>query len=442
MKNAKPITQELISKYSAAYDANPALKTLSVALSKSSLADAAFDERDAAKVDFKFAIDLPTTAVTNQKSSGRCWLFAGMNVLREIVAKNCNTERIELSENYIAFWDKFEKINYFLESIIDTASLPADDRTVNWILSGVSDGGQWDMIVSLVKKYGVAPISAMPETFQSSNTRTMNQMINMKLREYAIELRKIVNSGSCPQKRKEEMLGEMYNVLCICFGKPVEKFDFEYIDKDKNYHADRGLTPLEFYNKYVGIEIEDYISVINGPTKDKPFGKSYTVNYLGNVVGGHIKYLNVEMDKLKELIVAQLKDGEPVWFGSDCGKYGDRTAGVWDIDSFHYSELLGGITFGLTKEQRLDHRDSAMNHAMVITGVNFGADGKPDRWKIENSWGEEAGKKGYYVMSAKWFDEFTYQAVINRKYLSAELAKAYDAEPIILKPWDPMGTLA
>ncbi len=442
MQNAKPITPELIAKFSKQYDSDPSLRTLSIALSKTALAEAACDVFAAAKNEMKFSIDLKTHGVTNQQASGRCWLFAGMNVLREIVSEKCNTEKVELSQNYIAFWDKFEKINYFLESIIDTAQLPPDDRTVNWILSGLNDGGQWDMIVSLIKKYGVVPISAMPETYQSSHTGGMTQMLNSKLREYAIELRALVNAGQCPQARKEEMLGEMYNALCICFGKPVETFDFEYVDKDKNYHVDRGLTPQSFYEKYVGIKIEDYISVINGPTQDKPFNKSYTVQYLGNVVGGSIKYLNVDMETLKGLIVQQMKDGEPVWFGSDCGKYSDRAGGVWDIDSFHYGELLGGLTFGLTKEQRLDHRDSAMNHAMVITGVNFGADGKPDRWKIENSWGDQAGNKGYYVMSAKWFDEFVYQAVINRKYLTPELSAAYDAEPIQLKPWDPMGSLA
>ena len=209
MQNAKPITPELIAKFSKQYDSDPSLRTLSIALSKTALAEAACDVFAAAKNEMKFSIDLKTHGVTNQQASGRCWLFAGMNVLREIVSEKCNTEKVELSQNYIAFWDKFEKINYFLESIIDTAQLPPDDRTVNWILSGLNDGGQWDMIVSLIKKYGVVPISAMPETYQSSHTGGMTQMLNSKLREYAIELRALVNAGQCPQARKEEMLGEM-----------------------------------------------------------------------------------------------------------------------------------------------------------------------------------------------------------------------------------------
>lgn len=442
MKNAKPITPELIAKFNEAYESNPMNQVLEAAASKTALADVAFRQAAAKKMQHTFAIDLHPTAVTSQKASGRCWIFAAMNVLREIVAKNCNMDRMEISQNYVAFWDKFEKINYFLESIIDTADLEVGDRTLDWVLQGLGDGGQWDMIVSLVKKYGIVPISAMPETFQSSNTRSMNQMLNMKLREYAIELRSIVAEGKDPSARKEEMLEETYRALCICFGKPATVFDFEYVDKDKEYHVDRDLTPQAFFEKYVGHELDNYVSIINAPTQDKPYYKTYTVKYLGNVVEGSVRYLNVPMDEMKELIVKQLKDGEAVWFGSDCGKYGDRASGVWDTESFLYGELLGGLTFGLTKEQRLDYRDSAMNHAMVIMGVNFDKDGAPDRWKIENSWGEDPGNKGYFVMSANWFDEFTYQAVINKKHLSPELLAHLEEEPIALQPWDPMGSLA
>lgn len=442
MKQAKPITPQLIQACAADYESSAFCRTLTCAVSKAELGDAAYCQEAARKLDMTFSIDLCNSGVTWQKSSGRCWIFAAMNVLREIVAKNCNMDRIELSENYIAFWDKFEKINYFLEAAIDSAHLPVGDRTLDWIMQGISDGGQWDMIVSIVKKYGVAPISAMPETCQSSSTKVMNRMLNMKLREDAIELRKLVNEGRDPQPRKEEMLKEMYRALCICFGKPADIFDFEYRDKENQYHCDRSLTPRAFYEKYVGLALEDYVSVINAPTKDKPFGKTYTVKYLGNAVEGTIRHLNVPMDTLKDLVVCQLKDGEPVWFGSDCSKFGDRKLGIWDPDSFCYGEILGGMNFSMTKEESLDYRDSAMNHAMVIAGVNFGADGVPNRWKIENSWGEEAGRKGYFVASAKWFDAYTYQAVVHKKYLSEKLLKALSEEPTELEPWDPMGSLA
>ncbi len=442
MKQAKPISRQLIEACKKEYENSCLCKAMTCAVSKTELAQAAFDGEAARKLDMTFSIDLCSSGVTWQKASGRCWIFAAMNILREKVAEACGVERMELSENYIAFWDKFEKINYFLESVIDSTDLPVGDRTLDWILQGISDGGQWDMIVSLVKKYGVVPITAMPETCQSSSTRVMSRMLNMKLREYAVELRKLVSAGADPQPRKEEMLKEMYRALCICFGKPADVFDFEYRDKDKQYHCDRGLTPQSFYEKYVGMDLDEYVSMIHAPTRDKPYGKTFTVKYLGNVVEGSIRHLNVPMETFKELVVSQLKDGEPVWFGSDCSKYGDRTQGIWDQDTYRYGDVLGGLTFGLTKEEALDYRDSAMNHAMVIAGVNFDENGRPNRWKIENSWGEEAGYKGYFVMSDKWFDAYTYQAVVNKKYLPEDLKKALDQEPIELSPWDPMGSLA
>ena len=239
-----------------------------------------------------------------------------------------------------------------------------------------------------------------------------------------------------------EMLAELFKALCICFGRPVDRFDFAYTDKDGVYHVDRGMTPVSFYEKYIGLALEDYVSVIHAPTADKPFGKTYTVKYLGNVVEGRVRHLNLPMEELKALAVAQLKAGEPVWFGSDCGKFGNRDDGIWDPDSFVYGELLGGLDLGLTKAERLDYRDSAMNHAMVLCGVNLDENGRPDRWKIENSWGETAGRKGYFVASDSWFDQFVYQAVVHKRFLSDEQRQALSAEPIELAPWDPMGSLA
>ena len=442
LDNARPLSPELIDRFRKAYENDPTARTLTAAASNTALADIAFDPVNAAKLDRSFSIEIPTTGITNQKQSGRCWLFASMNLMREAVIKNCNLDSFELSGNYFAFWDKFEKINFFLESVIASADLEVGDRTLDWILQGIGDGGQWDMMVSIVKKYGVVPKSAMPETFQSSSTRYFSQFINMHLRKDAIELRQLVSEGKDPEPRKEEMLSDYFRALSICFGEPVQEFDFEYRDKDKEFHADYHLTPQAFYEKYVGIDLSDYVSVINAPTADKPYGKTYTVQYLGNVIGGSIRYLNLPIEDLKALTIAQMKDGELVWFGSDCGKYGDRTRGIWDQASFRYNEIFGGMDFSLTKEQRLDYRDSAMNHAMVLCGVNLDENGKPNRWKIENSWGEEAGEKGYYVASDAWFEAFTYQVIINKKYLTDEWKQALTEEPIELKPWDPMGTLA
>ncbi len=445
MKDAKAVSMEALAGYQKKYDDNQLAKVMTRALNKNTISTIAVEPSVLVKDKMNFSIDIPTMTATNQQGSGRCWLFAGLNVLREIVAKKCGIKEFELSQNYAAFYDKFEKINYFLESVIDLRDRSCDDRTLNWVLhTGIQDGGQWDMLVNVIKKYGIVPKDAMDESQASANTREVCGLINTKLRQYACEIQKMDKAGKTIDDihaRKNEMLSEMYGFLCTCFGVPPKSFDFEYVDKDKNYHLETGLTPMTFYQNYVGDILDDYISIINAPTKDKPYGKTFTVAYLGNVVGGsEIKYLNVEMETLKSLVLKTLQDGEVVWFGSDCGKFGSRDAGIWDDRAFHYEDAFQ-MDFSMTKEEMLDYAHSAMNHAMVITGVNV-VDGKPTKWKIENSWGDKAGNNGYYVMSDSWFDKFVYQAVINKKYLPEELKQAWEEDPIVLNPWDPMGSLA
>lgn len=441
MSKMNSISLEMIQRFNQAYDADKTAKVMTGAASRHELSDLAFIPEKAARLENCFSIELKTREVTSQEASGRCWLFASMNIMREKVAEKCNLDMFELSGNYFAFWDKFEKINYFLETIIDCADLPVGDRTLNWVLNSVGDGGQWDMMVSLIQKYGIVPKTVMPETFQSLNTRQIMSMINTKLRKDAIELRKIVTSGADPQPRKEEMLCEFYKLLCTCFGKPTEKFDFQYKDADGQFHVDYDLTPLSFYEKYVGVDLSEYVSIINAPTQDKPYGRTYTVKYLGNVAEGSVRYLNLTMDEMKDLMVQQMKDGEIVWFGSDCGKSGDKKEGIWDPDSFDYQAAFG-LDLSMSKEDQLDYLNSAMNHAMVLTGVNLDRDGKPNRWKIENSWGEKNGKKGYYIGSDAWVDQYVFQAIIKKKYLTEDMKKALEQEPVVLDPWDPMGTLA
>ena len=432
MKNARPITSEMIAAFKASYDADKAARVLTAAVSHNPLSKVALDPMAAAKLENSFSVEVKTRGITAQQKSGRCWLFASMNVMREIVAEKCNLEKFELSGNWLGFWDKFEKINFFLESVLDCADLPVADRTLDWVLNGINDGGQWDMMVSIVKKYGIVPASVMPETEQSCGTMELMRLLNTKLRKDAVELRALAAAGGDTAARKDAMLAEMFKALCICFGRPVDRFDFEYTDKDG----------VSFYEKYIGLALEDYVSIIHAPTQDKPFGKTYTVKYLGNVVEGSVRHLNLPMDQVKALVIAQLKAGEPVWFGSDCGKFGSRDNGIWDPDCFMYGEVLGGMDLDMTKAERLDYRDSAMNHAMVLCGVNLDENGKPNRWKIENSWGENAGRKGYFVASDAWFDQFVYQAVVNKKFLNQDQQQALAAEPVELAPWDPMGSLA
>ncbi len=390
----------------------------------------------------RFSIDIKTLPVTNQKSSGRCWIFAGLNVLREKIAKKYNLENFELSQNYVAFFDKLEKCNFLMESVISLIDRDKDDRTLNFILTnGIEDGGQWDLFVNIVNKYGVVPKDSFPETFQSSNTREIDSLLNKIMRKFAFEIRSIKGNFEEIENKKTKIMEDVYKILCSSFGVPPKTFNFEYVDKDKNYNIIKGLTPQEFMKDYVEVNLDEYVSIINSPTDDKPFYNTYTVNYLGNVIEGkRVLYLNEEMERFKTLVISQLKDGEPVWFGSDCSKSGDRDEGVWDDLSFDIDTLFQ-INTQMSKEAMLDTRHSAMNHAMVITGVNLDGD-KPTKWKIENSWGDEHANKGYYVATDSWFDKFVYQAVINKKYMSDMEQSDLNKKPIELNPWDPMGTLA
>ncbi|MCH4239449.1 MAG: C1 family peptidase [Oscillospiraceae bacterium] len=444
MKQFDEISAADTQRFHESYVQSPLCRAMTNVLYKNSVKDVSFRPASLQNTQFQYSVDLPTLEVTDQMHSGRCWIFSALNLLREQVAKKCNLEKFELSQNFISFWDKFEKVNYFLESIISLADRPVDDRLLTYVLSsGIEDGGQWDMLVNVVEKYGVVPKSAMEETHQSSNTSDMNHLMNAKLRQYAAKLRAAAKDGKDLQQMKQEMLAEMYRFLCMCCGEPPKQFDFEYVDKDKKYHMVRGLTPKKFYEEYVGLNLrQDYISIINSPTQDKPFYQTYTVDYLGNVADGQpVHYLNLPMEEMEDLVVRQLKDGELVWFGSDVGHLGDRDKGLWCTECFDLDGTFG-MDFSMTKAERLDCRESAMNHAMVITGVNLDEKGKPTKWKIENSWSDKHGDKGYYQMSADWFDNFVYQAVVSKKYLSAKQKAALETKPVHLNPWDPMGTLA
>ena len=414
------------------------------ALSGTELHQVAMNKDGIKDMDWNFDINVKTMTATNQKASGRCWIFAATNTLREIIGKQKNMKFFELSQSYIAFYDKLEKLNYTLEALIELINVDYDDRTLQYLLtSGIGDGGQWDMFVSVVNKYGVCPKNAFPETFTSSNTRYINTLVNSEVRKFASESREVfAKQGlSAVRKLKTSYLDRFYRALVSVYGLPPEKFDFEYTDNDDVCHVEKDYTPESFFKKYVGDRLNDYVSIINAPTSDKPFNKSFTIKYLGNVVGGkQVKHLNLPMERMKELILAQLKDNEIVWFGSDVAYYGDRVNGFWDDSMFDYKSLLD-LDIKMDKGESLKYRASAMNHAMCITGVAI-RDNKPTKWKIENSWGEVNGNKGYYMMSASWFDQFTYQAVVNKKYLTKDELAAYNAEPIELKPWDPMGSLA
>jgi len=394
-----------------------------------------------------FSIEVEAGKVCDQKQSGRCWMFAAYNVFRLEIMEKLNLENMELSQNYPLFYDKLEKANYFLENILDTLEEKNGSRVVDFLLTDpIGDGGQWDMFRSITYKYGCLPKDLMPETAVSSCTRELNTYLRTKLRGFACQLREDYAGGKDLEKLrqdKEEMMSTIYRMLSIALGQPPERFSWGTRDKDKNFVEVKDITPQEFFREYVGLNLDDMVTVINAPTEDKPYGKTFTVQYLGSVRGGKypVKYLNLPMEELKRITIAQLKDNRAVWFGSDVGQFSDRKGGYLTLDALKVEELFA-TDFPMNKGERLVYGESLMTHAMVITGVELDQKGEPIRWKVENSWGKDSGMEGFYVMSDEWFSEYAYQILLDKKYLTEEEKKQFEAEPILLKPWDPMGSLA
>lgn len=431
------ITKEELASYRQKYESSSAARAASAALAKTEIKDVVYVPMSAARLHGDFSIEIPTMHITAQQKSGRCWLFAAMNIMREKAAEKLGLEQFELSGNYLAFYDKLEKANNALELAIQYADRPLSDHWMEYILQGFHDGGYWDMAVDLVKKYGVVPKSAMPETYQSTHTEKFMTILNSLIKKDIAELRKMISEGEDPAERKEEMLGEVYELECMAFGEPPVSFHFEYRDKEGNYHSDRDITPHEFYNKYIGIDLDEYVTVTCEPTHLKPMNFYYSFHYIGSMAESSVRCLNLTIDELEDLCINQLEDDSPVWFGCDAGAFGDREKGVWDPDSFAYKELFDGIDFAIqSKTDRLEYRDSYSSHAMILTGVNLDENGQPDRWKIENSWGEEVGRKGYFVCSEKYFRNYVYEAIIRKQYLSDAQKKLLEAKPTEIKPWE------
>lgn len=440
------LEQDFTDKLYTAYEANPKFAAMENAISHNGLLTS-LEKRSAAVENTPvFSLDLTKDKVSDQKASGRCWMFAALNAFRHKMIANFQLEDFELSQAHTFFWDKYEKSNWFLEQVIATADQELTSRKVKFLLdTPQQDGGQWDMVVSLFEKYGAVPKSVYPESISSSDSHELNQILNKLLRQDAQILRELVAEGANLaelQAKKEELLQEVFNFLAMNLGLPPRQFDFSYRDKDNHFHSESGLTPLTFYQKYVDLKLDDYVSIINAPTADKPYGRSYTVEMLGNVVGSKpVRYLNVEMDRLKELAIAQMQAGETVWFGSDVGQSSNRKAGVM-AEGMHDFTASMDILLTQDKAGRLDYSESLMTHAMVLTGVDLDENGKAKKWKVENSWGEKVGNKGYFVASDAWMDEYTYQIVVRKEFLTAAELAAYEAEPLVLAPWDPMGALA
>ncbi len=420
-------------------------KVMKNAIIANGIETVAFNNNTLIGLQNNFLHEIKSGKVTSQEKSGRCWMFAGLNLFRGKVTQSLNVEDFEFSQNYLMFYDKLEKANYFLESVLRILNEEIYSRILMWLLNEpLQDGGQWDMFVNLVNKYGAIPKSIMPETFHSSNSAIMNQLLTSKLRQWAAELREEYSKGaelSGLRRRKQVLLHEFYRMLSYFLGDPPTTFTYDYRDKNETHQSINQIAPVDFFRKFVGVKLEDYVSLIHAPTPDKPFGKTYTVDFLGNVVEGRkVFYLNTSLENLKTCSISQLKEEEPVWFGCDIRLQTEKKKGLMDTNVFLFDESLGTEEYS-DKATRLMYGDSLLTHAMVFTGVHLSNE-KPVRWKVENSWGEERGEKGFFIMSDSWFNEYNYQVVINKKYLPQEMIEELKQEPIVLPPWDPMGSLA
>lgn len=430
-----------------------ALSALSSANPKSVLTQRATKIAD--QQVFNVQVPFEGGPITNQRSSGRCWLFASTNVFRVALMKKYNIASFELSQAYLFFWDKLEKANFFLENIIDTADEDLDGRLVQTLLADpVSDGGQWDMVYNLVTKYGLVPQVLYPDSWNAMSSGTVNSIVVSKLREYALTLRKMLKSSATTAATlaatKQKMMREIHLVLTLTLGPPpssTEKFEWTFLDKNGKSRA-VSLTPREFAKDISSSEfrvssttIASMVSLVNDPRHE--LLNLMTVNRLGNIVGGRgISYINVPMATLKQACVSMLRAGVPVFFGSDVGKFSDNASGIMDLELIDYELGFNIDMLSMTKAQRLRVSESAMTHAMVLTAVHVDDEGNCVRWRVQNSWGEAPGDKGWFVMSDRWMDEFVYQAVIDPRFLGKEVKDVLKKDPIVLPLWDPMGALA
>lgn len=438
---AQEISKTEMDQIRSGFKKDAYTKAMQNALSANDISKLAWNRSNVGTVDQLFTYRVDVSGITDQKSSGRCWMFSSLNLFRPRVMKKYNLAEFEFSESYLYFYDLLEKANLFLNNMENSASLPIENEKVRWYLKlPVDDGGQWINFVNLVKKYGMVPKEAMGETNSSENTSLLTKFINTKLREDALEIRELKNSKADPKKvtaRKMEMLSEIYRMLALNLSEPPTEFQWRFKDKDKKIADAKTYTPQSFRDEIFGdTNLDDFVMVMNDPSR--PFWKHYEVeNYRNTAEGNNWHYVNLPNDVIKEFCIASIKNNEALYASCDVGKQLRREVGVLDVDNFDY-ESVYGVKFGMNKAQRIQTGESGSSHGMALVAVDVDAQGKPVKWQFENSWGPAAGEKGYLTFTDAWFNEYMFRFVINKKYLPSKVLEIYGQKPEMLPPWDPM----
>lgn len=436
---AQSITPEMLNKMEQENKVSGTSKAIRNALAATSVASIALNQDNQTEKNTYFSNSVPSVGITDQKSSGRCWLFTGLNVLRAQMIKSQSLEGMEFSQNYLFFYDQLEKSNLFLQAVIDTRKKDMNDQTVMWLFQNpLSDGGTFTGVADLVSKYGIVPKGVMPETYASNNTSSWTGYIKRKLREDALALRETKATDRQLQDMKTKMLSEIYHMLTLTLGEPVKEFTWAPKNsKGQMTSAPKKYTPMSFYKEYFNTDLQnDYIMLMNDPSRE--YWKTYEIQYDRHTYDGHNwLYINLPIEEIKECAIASIKDSVMMYFSCDVSKFLDRNTGICDLNNYNYDEIFG-VKFGMNKAQRVRSFDSGSTHAMTLKAVDLDADGKPLKWEVENSWGATSGHHGHIIMTDEWFDNYMFRLVVDKKYVNEKIQKAAQQKPIILPCWDPM----
>lgn len=438
--SAQSITPSMLSKFKQENKVTGTARAIKNALAANSVASMALNQENQGEKNTYFSNSVPSKGITDQQSSGRCWLFTGLNVLRSKMINEQKLNGMEFSQNYLFFYDQLEKSNLFLQAIIDTRKKPLSDQTVTWLFQNpLSDGGTFTGVADLIAKYGVVPKGVMPETYASNNTSTFTGYLKRKLREDALALRADSKASNATlQKMKEKQLSEIYHMLVLGLGEPVTEFTWAPKNSEGKYLSEpKAYTPQSFYAEFLGLDLQnDYLMLMNDPSRE--YWKTYEIEYDRHAYDGHNwLYLNLPIEDIKEAAIASIKDSTMMYFSCDVSKFLDRKTGIADLNNFNYEDIFG-VKFGMNKAQRVQSFDSGSTHAMTLKAVDLDTNGKPQKWMVENSWGAASGHNGHIIMTDEWFDNYMFRLVVNKKYVSEKVLKASQQKPTLLPCWDPM----